>query len=505
MARQSRTWKTALFRAALGSAALIASGTLLTATSAVAKTSLTMGMVLEPPHLDPTAGAPAAIDEIVYANVFEGLTRIGPNGAVLPALAESWTISDDGKTYTFKLRSGVLFHDGTTFESTDVKFSLERAMADDSTNAQKALFAAIDSVTATDPTTVTITLKNPAGNFLFNMGWGDAVIVAPESADTNKATPVGTGPFKFSRWAKGSTLDLVRNDAYWGTKAKLEKATFRFISDPAAALSAMLAGDVDAFANFPAPESIPQLRADPRFKVVIGSTEGETILSTNNTRPPFNDIRVRQAIAHAIDRSAIINGAMFGLGTPIGSHFAPHHPAYVDLVGRFPYDPEKAKALLKEAGFENGIKATLKLPPPSYARRGGEIIAAQLRAVGIDLEIIPVEWGVWVPEVFKGKDFDLTIVSHTEPMDIGIYGRADYYFNYDSAAFKAVMGKLDVEAEEAKRYTLMAQAQKIITDDAVNGFLFQLAKAGVWNAKINGLWENSPIQANDLTNVSWSK
>ena len=469
-----------------------------------AKTSLIMGMVLEPPHLDPTAGAPAAIDEVVYANLFEGLTRIGSKGEVLPGLAESWTISEDGKTYTFNLRKGVKFHDGSALDAGDVKFSLDRASAEKSTNAQKALFAGIESVTAQDDNTVVVQLKSPAGNFLFNMGWGDAVIVAPESADGNKANPVGTGPFKFGNWVKGASVDLVRNDDYWGEKVALEKATFRFISDPAAALSSMLAGDVDAFANFPAPESMPQLEADPRFKVVIGSTEGETILSTNNAKPPFDDVRVRRAIAHALDRKAIVDGAMFGLGTPIGTHFAPHHPAYVNMVDRYPMDIEGAKKLLAEAGHPDGFKATLKLPPPSYARRGGEIIAAQLRKIGIDLEIIPVEWGVWVPEVFKAKDYDLTIVSHTEPMDIGIYGRDDYYFNYKSDAFKATMEKLNVTTDEQARYGLMAEAQKTITEDAVNGFLFQLAKAGVWNAKINGLWENSPVQANDLTGVSWS-
>ncbi|MGI9365279.1 MAG: ABC transporter substrate-binding protein [Rhizobiaceae bacterium] len=469
-----------------------------------AKTSLIMGMVLEPPHLDPTAGAPAAIDEVVYANVFEGLTRIGSKGEVLPALAQSWDISADGKTYSFKLREGVKFHDGTTFDANDVKFSLDRARAEGSTNAQKALFAGIESVTVKDDYTVEVQLKSPAGNFLFNMGWGDAVMVAPESADGNKANPIGTGPFKFGNWVKGASVELTKNDEYWGSPAALETASFRFISDPAAALSAMLAGDVDAFANFPAPETIPQLRADPRFNVVIGSTEGETILSTNNSKPPFNDLRVRRAIAHALDRQAIIDGAMFGLGTPIGTHFAPHHPAYVDLVNRYPMDIEGAKKLLADAGFPEGFKATLKLPPPTYARRGGEIVAAQLRKIGIDLEIIPVEWGVWVPEVFKAKDYDLTIVSHTEPMDIGIYARDDYYFNYDSEAFKAVIDDLNTTTAERDRYTLMAEAQRTITEDAVNGFLFQLAKAGVWNAKINGLWENSPVQANDLTGVSWS-
>ncbi len=468
-----------------------------------AKNSVTLGMALEPPHLDPTAGAPAAIDEIVYANLFEGLTRIDSTGAVQPALAESWSVSEDGKTYTFKLRTGVKFHDGTDFNADDVKFSLDRARGEKSTNAQKGLFKSITAVEVVDAETVKVSLSSPAGNFLFNMGWGDAIIVGSESAENNKTTPVGTGPFKFSKWAKGSSIELVRNDNYWGSEKVLEKAVFRFIPDAAAAVAAMLAGDVDGFANFPSPEAIPQFKADPRFTVVIGSTEGETILSTNNKKKPFDDIRVRRAIAHAIDRQAIIDGAMFGLGTPIGTHFAPHHPAYVDNVNKYPRDLAKAKALLAEAGYPDGFKATIKLPPPTYARRGGEIVAASLREIGIDLEIIPEEWGPWVKNTFKGKDFDLTIVSHTEPQDINIYANPDYYFQYDSANFQAVMEKLNATVDTQARYALMREAQNIISEDAVNGYLFQLAKAGVWSAKLQGMWENSPVQANDLTGVSW--
>ena len=468
-----------------------------------AKSRLTLGAVLEPPHLDPTAGAAAAIDEVVYANVMEGLTRIDRNGAVRPALAKSWSVSDDGLTYDFMLHTGVTFHDGTGFDSADVVFAFERAMAETSTNAQKGLFEPIAKVEAPAADRVVITLKRPTGHFLFNLGWGDAVIVAPESAAANKATPVGTGPFTFKRWIKGDRVELARNESYWGPAAKLESATFKFIPDPAAAVAAMLAGDIDAFGNFPAPESMSQFEADPRLKVVIGSTEGETILSTNNGRKPFDDLRVRQAIAHAIDRQAVIDGAMFGYGTPIGSHFAPHHPAYVDLTGRYPHDPDKAKALLAAAGYPDGFKATIKLPPPTYARRGGEIIAAQLAKVGIELEIIPVEWAQWLEQVFRGLDYDLTIVSHTEPMDIGIYARETYYFDYKSDAFKATMDKLTAAVEQQDRYRLMGQAQRQLADDAVNGFLFQLAKHGVWNAKVQGLWEDSPVQANDLTEVYW--
>jgi peptide/nickel transport system substrate-binding protein len=470
---------------------------------ASAQTAITLGMQLEPPNLDPTGGAAAAIDEVVYANIFEGLTRYNPDGSVAPALAESWEISDDGTVYTFKLRSGVKFHDGTDFTADDVKFSLDRARAADSTNAQKALFAGIADVTVVDPATLKVTLSAPNGGFLTNLAWGDAVIVAPESAGTLATAPVGTGPFKFTRWVQGDRVEIERNPDYWGPAPALEKATFKFIADPTAAFAAMMAGDVDAFPVFPAPENLGQFAADPRFKVIVGSTEGETILAMNNTDPALSDKRVREAIAHAINRQEIIDGAMFGYGTPIGTHFAPHNPDYVDLTGNSAYDPEKAKALLAEAGYANGLTLSLKLPPPTYARRGGEIIAAQLRAVGIETQIENLEWAQWLETVFKGKDFDLTIVSHTEPMDINIYARPDYYFQYDNPAFQEVMAELDVATDPAERTELLKSAQTIIAEDYVNAYLFQLAKTGVANAKIEGLWENAPTQANDLTGVRW--
>ena len=429
-----------------------------------AQTSITVGMQLEPPNLDPTGGAAAAIDEVVYANVFEGLTRYQADGSVASALAKSWTISDDGLVYTFSLHSGVKFHDGSAMDAEDVKFSLDRARAEDSTNAQKRLFTGIASVDAVDALTVKITLSNPDGGFITNLAWGDAVIVAPESIENAKTAPVGTGPFTFSRWVQGDRVEL---------------------------------------AGYPAPETLPQFEADPRFRVIVGSTEGETILSTNNKAENLSDVRIRQAIAHAIDRQAIIDGAMFGYGTPIGTHFAPHHPDYVDLTGGSAHDPAKARALLKEAGAEN-LTLSLKLPPPSYARRGGEIIAAQLREVGIGTEIENLEWAQWLEQVFRGKDFDLTIVSHTEPMDIGIYANPDYYFQYDSAAFQGLIDDLKLATAPADRTRILQAAQKQIAGDYVNGYLFQLARTGVANARINGLWENAPTQANDLTGVSWS-
>lgn len=473
--------------------------------AAAQNTSVTIGVQLEPPNLDPTGGAAQAIDTVLYHNVFEGLTRFEADGSVVSGLAQSWDISADGLVYTFNLAPGVTFHDGTAMDADDVVFSLDRARADDSTNAQKGLFESIASVEAVDPLTVKVTLSQPNGSFLFNMAWGDAVIVAPESIADIATNPIGTGAYRFADWAQGDRIDLVRNDDYWGLAPAIETATFRFISDPTAAFAAVMAEDVDAFAGFPAPENLPQFDADPRFTVLRGNTEGETILSTNNKMPPFDNVLVRQALAHAIDRQAIIDGAMFGVGTPIGTHFAPHHPDYVDLTANSNYDPEKAKALLAEAGFADGFTTTLKLPPPSYARRGGEIVAAQLRQVGIETEISNLEWAQWLEEVFKGKDFGLSIVSHTEPMDIGIYADPDYYFQYDNPVFQDVMQTLSTTTDPAARSALLGQAQTIISEDYANGYLFGLAYTSVVKTGLQGMWENQPTASVDVTALRWAE
>jgi peptide/nickel transport system substrate-binding protein len=390
-------------------------------------------------------------------------------------------------------------------DAEDVKFSLDRARSDDSINAQKGLFADIADVTVVDPLTVAVTLSQPNGMFLFNMAWGDAVIVAPESIDTIASNPIGTGAFTFTDWVQGDRLELTRNESYWGQPAALETATFRFISDPTAAFAAVMAEDVDAFVGFPAPENLPQFEADPRFQVLVGNTEGETILSMNNKMPPFDNVLVRQAVSLAIDRQSIIDGAMFGYGTPIGTHFAPHNPDYVDLIANSTYNPERARELLAEAGFADGFTTTLKLPPPSYARRGGEIIASQLREVGITAEISNLEWAQWIEEVFNGKDFGLSIVSHTEPMDIGIYADPEYYFQYDNPEFQALMDTLNATTDPATRSALLEDAQTTISEDYVNGYLFQLAVPTVAKAGLNGLWLNQPTAAVDLTGVTWSE
>jgi peptide/nickel transport system substrate-binding protein len=461
-------------------------------------------MALEPPHLDPTSGAASAVDEIVYANVFEGLTRFDAQGRVQPALARSWEVSRDGLGYVFHLQPDVRFHDGSVCDAETVKFSLDRAFAPESTNAQKELFAQIAAVAVLDPLRVQIRLKRASEALIENLAWGDAVIVSPASAAMNVERPIGTGPFRFVRWARGALVVLERATGYWGTPARLTGASFAFIPEAASLLGALFSGDVDGFPDFGAPELLALIERDGRFRVAAGASQGETIVAINNGRAPFNDLRVRQALCHAVNRADVIRGAMHGFGLPIGSHFPPNDPAYVDLTARYPYDPALARALLAQAGFERGFATSLKLPPTAYARRSGEIVAAQLRAVGIEAKIEAIEWAQWLEQVFTNRDFDLTIVSHTEPRDYNIYARDDYYFDYHSAAFKSLLNAADTALTAPERLAALQALQRQIADDAVNVFLFQFPKLGVWRKDVQGVWVDAPTQANDLTQAYWS-
>jgi len=491
--------------ARIAAAAVLATATALSAHAQSRKDSVVLGMVLEPaPGLDPTTMAAAAIGEVVHMNVLEGLTKINLDGSITPLLAESWSVDADGKAYTFRLRKGVKFHDGEPFGSGDVKFSFERAKAPGSTNkAKKAVFDNISRIETPDASTVILVLNNPDGNFLFRMGENTAVILSPKSAATTATQPVGTGPFVFQEWKKGSSITLAKNEAYRdAAKVRMKRVTFRFVNDPAAQVAALLAGDIDAMPRFGDTQSLARLRADRRFTVETGSTTGETIVAINNRRKPLDDVRVRKAIAAAIDRKAVIDGAMDGLGTPIGSHMVPSEPGYVDFTAQAKYDPERAKALLKEAGVATPLNLTLTLPPPMYARKGGEIVAAQLAKVGINAKIENVEWAQWLAGPFKGN-FDLTIVSHVEPLDIDRYANPQFYWGYDSKAFQDLFKKYNESTDRKTRLKLLGDMQKRVFDDQVNVWLFVLPQTAVWRKPLKGVWSSSPIFANDLAALSW--
>jgi peptide/nickel transport system substrate-binding protein len=489
--------------------ALIAVFTALAAASAahaqpVNKSRVTLAMVLEPTGLDPTIAPAAAIGEIVHYNVLEGLTKINVDGSVTPLLAEGWTMDPDGKSYTFKLRKGVKFHDGEAFDATDVKFSFERAKDEKSTNkAKKAVFDNIRRIDTPDAHSVILTLENADPNFLFRMGENTAVILDAKSAAGTATKPIGTGPFTFDDWKKGTSVSLKKWPGFRDAKSvKIERVTFRFINDPAARVAALLAGDIDGVPRLDAPQAVKQLQSDKRFNVATGDTAGKGILAINNKKKPFDDVRVRRAIAHAIDRKAFIDGVLEGLGRPIGSHFAPTDAGYVDLTNATPYDVEKAKALLKEAGVATPLNVTLTLPPPQYARKGGEVIAAQLAKVGIVAKIENVEWAQWLGGTFKGN-FDLTIINHVEPLDYMQYANTAYYWGYDNKEFRDLTAKFAATGEPKERARLFADIQKKIAADQVNAYIFNPAQVAVSRKGLKGLWASSPIFANDMSAVSW--
>ena len=466
------------------------------------KDSVTLAMTLEPPGLDPTAGAASSIAEVVLYYVFETLTKINSDGSVSPLLAESWEVSSDLKTYTFRLRKDVKFQNGEPFNAAAVKFSFDRAAADKSTNKDKRTFANLSTKVA-DEHTVVLTNQEIDPDFLFMMGQATSIIVEPKSATTNASKPVGTGPYKLAAWAKGASVTLTAWPDYRSAQSiRIKRAVFRFIPDPAAQVAALLAGDVDAFPRV-SPRSVPQFKANARFQVVVSNSRAKTILAINNARKPLSDIRVRRAIAAAIDRKAVIAGAADGYGVPIGSYYVPTAFGYVDTTGVNPFDLEKAKALMAEAGIKTPLTLTMTLPPAPYARQGGELIAAQLAKIGIQLKLQNVEWAQWLSGTYTNKNYDLTIISHVEPFDLGNFAKPDYYWGYQSQEFNELFDKIKHTPRPADRARLLGDAQRLLAHDSVHGFLYTPQWVTVANKKLRGLWKDMPVFVNDLSALSW--
>ena len=468
------------------------------------KESAVLAMTLEPPGLDPTAGAASAIAEITLYNIFETLTKINSNGQTTPLLAQSWTVSPDLKGWSFKLRPGIKFHNGEPFNAAAVKFSFERAAEKGSTNKDRATFANIERIDAPNADTVVLNLKNGDPDLLFKLGQATAVIVEPRSVATNHTQPNGTGPYRLDSWSKGASVTLTRWEGGRAAKdVKLRRVTMRFISDPAAQVAALLAGDVDLFPRVSAARSLGAFKADKKFQVLIGGSRAKTILAINHKRKPLDDVRVRRAIAAAIDRAAVIEGAADGYGVPIGSYYVPGAPGYIDTTALNPFDVARARALLHQAGVTLPLELTMKLPPTPYARQGGEVVAAMLAKVGINAKIENVEWAQWLSGVYGQKAYDLTIISHVEPLDFGNFARPNYYWGYESAEFNALWAKVQATIQPEERNRLMAQAQTLVAHDAVAAYLYQPTWITVANSRLKGLWKDMPLFVNDLAALSW--
>lgn len=475
----------------------------LPAAAQTAARSVVINLSLEPNTLDPTMGAAASIGEVVHYNVLEGLTKIEENGAVVPLLAESWGVDSAGKVYSFRLRAGVRFHDGAAFDSAAVRFSFERAKAPGSTNkALKALFDNIAAIATPDARTVVLTLHRPDANFLFRLGEPPAVILHPQSAAQVATRPVGTGPYLFEQWSRGKSITLAKFDAYRdAARVRLERASFQFLHAAENQVAALQEGKIDLFFNL-ATQDVTRFLDDSRYQVLMGASTGKGLLALNERRKPLDDVRVRRAMTHAIDREAFIRKVLDGRGRVIGSHFSPTDPGYVHLAGMYPYDPERARALLREAGVTLPLRLTLALPPTPYARLGGPVVAADLAKVGIQVHLEPMEWAQWLNGPFKGQ-FDMTLINHVEPLDYLIYTDPAYYFGYDSPGFRALAERHAASGNARERQVLYADMQRHLAQDAVNVWIFAAQNAAVARKGLRGVWMNYPITAHDIGAMWW--
>ena len=335
--------------------------------------------------LDPHLAVAAGTKEVMF-NVFEGLVKPTPDGDLVPAVADHYEISEDQTTYTFTLREGVQFHNGDPVEMRDVTYSIERCADDSEGTPLIPALSAISSIQA-DDTTLTITLDQPDSEFLSYL----TLAILPEDYTDQATAPVGTGPFKFvSRTAQDSIV-LERFDGYWGTPAQLDKVTFRIIENADSLVMSLQSGAIDMFAHLTSTQAA-QLGDD--FQVLEGTMNLVQALYLNNAAEPFNNEKVRQALCYAVDKQQIIDVAFDGYGSPIGSSMYPAFGKYFDesLTDYYTYDPDKAKALLAEAGYPNGgISTTLLIANSAPYTNIAQVIQANLKEIGIEVEIQTVE------------------------------------------------------------------------------------------------------------------
>ena len=465
--------------------------------------NVTVAIAADPPGWDPTLSTSQEIARVTYGNVYEGLVRFDRDGAIVPALATAWQVSADGLAWTFTLREGVRFHDGSPLTVGDVLAKFERARDPDSGHVNTGYYAPVVDVRAPDARTVVFELDTPSRSLLYNLARPDAIIYPAARQETQRSQPVGTGPFVFARYVEGSEVRLERFADYWNAELPyLDGATFRIIGDANARVAALQAGDVDYVGAAIPPEQVRVLQVNPDLKVASGTATAEITLAMNNARAPFDDPRVRQAITHAIDKRLIVEGAFFGLGTVIGTHMSPSEAYYVDLTGTYPYDPERARALLAEAGHAGGLSFDFELPEPyAIERRTGEIIAQQLREVGIEVNLSVVEWGTWIQRIFLAADYDMTIIGHSEPRDINIYGNPDYYYQYDNPRIGELLAQAESAPTAEAETAAYREIARVIAEDAVNVWVFSPASTVAVRADVYGYWIDQPTPALDLTRV----
>ncbi|MBE6478770.1 MAG: ABC transporter substrate-binding protein [Propionibacteriaceae bacterium] len=495
-------------RSFLGATVIGAAASLVACSSGGAETQeqarqLVIGATAPPAALDPSTNSGAAIPQALLYNVYETLVKIDSDGQIVPLLATSWNESEDGLTYTFTLQPKATFASGAALDAEAVKTSLERVKNDDAVLATlKSQLGAMESVTVQDASTVVVKLSQRDNDWLYYAAQTAGIIYDPDGIDSLGTAPAGSGPFVFESWSEGNPMVLTRNESYWGTPTVFDSVTFKYFSDPTAENSAMSSGDLDVISNMQAPQAISQFEDPDQYTILNGTSMGEVVLGFNHQREAFSDVRVRQAINYAINRSDLLQTVTAGYGTLIGSMVAPTDPWYEDLADTYGYDPDTARRLLAEAGYGEGLDLSLRVPSLPYATSAATFITSQLAQVGITVTTDTLEFpSRWIDEVMTKSNYDMTIISHVEGRDIAKWANPEYYWHYDNPEFtqlitEAKTGPADEQTEKMK------QAARVLADDAAADFLYSMANLVVLRAGISGISENLTSESMDLTAAS---
>ncbi|HEY0918876.1 ABC transporter substrate-binding protein [Devosia sp.] len=490
-----------LRRRTLLAAALLATATFVPA--AVAQdfdpdATVRIGSLYEPQNLDNTAGAGQGINEAFNGNVYEALFQLTDAGTVEPRLVDSFERSDDGLTYTFKLKPGVTFHSGDPLTAADVKYSIERVTAEASKSSRKKSLSTIASIETPDDATVVVTLSARSISLPYNLSY---VWIVNDAAADITAAEDGTGPYALAEWRRGSALALSRYDDYWGEAASNAEVVFQYFTDASALNNALLTNAVDIITSVQSPDSLAQFAGNPAFTVTEGASTTKELLAYNDRVAPFDNVKVRKALARAVDKARLLNSIWGEYGTLIGSFVPPTDPWYVDLTGVDPYDPESAKALLAEAGYPDGFEFTLDTPDYDPHPIVAQFLQAEFAKVGVKVNINIITANEWYTKIYQQHDFQATLQEHVNHRDIVFYGNPDFYWGYNNPDVVKLIADAEAAGTEEEQVAKLTEANRIIAEDAASNWLYLypqivVSTANVTGYPINGL--NSQFFAYDI-------
>ncbi len=437
---------------------------------------------LEPTSLDVTTTSGAGLVQVMRGNVYQGLVGLTEDRTIVPALATEWEVSEDGLTYTFTVRDGVVFHDGTPMTMDDVVASLTAASADDSKNPDAKRMTGVVSVTATDDSTVEIVLAERDINFLETLTTGAGYITSQTSTVDLASATNGTGPYTLGQWNRGATLSLEPFADYWGDAPSNGGVVFHYIADEATAATALRGGELDVLVGA-SPETTDLLVADNAFQVAEGESTSWMTLGFNHTVEPLKDQRVREAIRRSIDKSELIE-VLGGQALEVGTITVPSDTWHVDATDTAAFDTAEAKKLLKEAGYED-LELTLTVSN-TYDTIITEFIAAELAEVGVDVKIETVEFATWLEDVYTNKKFELTMVLHVDPATATYYANPNYYWSYDNAKVQGLIADARTALTEDERDEAMREAVTLVAEDSASDWLYSPKNIIVAGADVAG-------------------